>query len=123
MCVALIADGADANLADDDGETACYVAAFENKVPALKALLKVAPDLDPDAVNAEGNTPLIGACWAGNPEAVRTLLEHGARLTGRSIDLERANEDGRTALIAACWRGEHACARLLLDGRLRTRRI
>ena len=115
MCVALIADGADANLADDDGETACYVAAFENKVSALKALLKVAPDLDPDAVNAEGNTPLIGACWAGNPEAVRTLLEHGARLTGRSIDLERANEDGRTALIAACWRGEHACARLLLD--------
>jgi anti-anti-sigma factor len=56
----------------------------------------------------EVTTALITACWWGNLEAIKSLLDKGA-------DPNIKDNQGKTALITACWWGNLEAIKLLLD--------
>lgn len=59
------------------GETPLIYAAEEGGLTTVKRLIS-RPDVEVDAEDAEGQTPLVSACLTGQPEVVRTLLKAGA---------------------------------------------
>ncbi len=73
----LLANGADARTADNEGNTPLHHAARSTD-PAVAALLLDA-GAQVDALNNEGFSPLGIACASGNWRLARFLIEHGAR--------------------------------------------
>jgi ankyrin repeat protein len=67
-----IARGALADEEGPDQETALHYAALHNKVDMIKMLLSLGAD--PNAFDADGNTPLIIAAQLGHMESVKALL-------------------------------------------------
>jgi len=72
---------------------------------ALKALLDGGAAIDEK--NSSGETALVVACLAGQPEAVALLIKRGADVVAR-------NNRGMTALHGASYAGCADCARELL---------
>ncbi|MFJ6630383.1 ankyrin repeat domain-containing protein [Streptomyces sp. NPDC091376] len=99
--------GAPAESADEDGQTALYVAASQDRPGMVRLLL--AKGADPDrASGADGaELPLCGAASWGRTEVLRALLAAGAR-----PDLEE--ETGVRALTWACRQGRAEAVELLL---------
>ncbi|MFE7777365.1 ankyrin repeat domain-containing protein [Streptomyces sp. NPDC057445] len=99
--------GAPAEAVDDDGQTALYAAAAQNRTGMVRLLL--AAGADPDrASGPEGDElPLCGAAVWGRTEVMRALLAAGAR-----PDLEEA--PGLRALTWACSHGRTEVVDLLL---------
>ena len=74
-------------------------AAFESKVQNA---------IDANAMREDNNkTVLMYACWVGNIEAVRHLVEKGA-------DVNAQDEGGASALHLAAWKGYNEIAFYLL---------
>lgn len=94
---ALLAAGADANLADDRGTTALMEAARSGAVDVIHALGK--RKAQPDRVDAGGRTALIVACQSrtANEETVRALLALGADRAIAAADGKRALEHAAAA--------------------------
>ncbi len=63
--------------------------------------------LDPDTVDAQGNSLLILAAREGNAETVAALLKHRAKINHR-------NQAGESALMLAVYRGHGKTAETLL---------
>lgn len=136
----LLANGADARLADAEGNTALHHAALCAD-PVVAALLLDAGALV-DAVNREGHTPLGVACANGNWVLAEFLLERGARtevehahpalllaaavtdddaqgvrlLLKRKARVDVRGPLDRTALMAAALAGHAGIAEALLAG-------
>jgi uncharacterized protein len=145
---ALLQRGLDPNLRDEKGQVALYVALRAPSLAAADALL-AHPQLDVNATNAAGETPLMMAALRGHlvwahklmargakvhgegwsplhyaatgpePEFVRLLLEKGAPVDARS-------PNGSTPLMMAARYGSEASVDLLLargaDPKLRNQR-
>lgn len=134
----LLANGADARVADNDGNTPLHHAARSTD-PAVAALLLDA-GAHVDALNQEGFSPLGIACASGNWRLARFLIEHGARpepAGGQPVLLaavagdddpggaqlllrHKARVDARglaqrTALMQACAAGNPDVVAVLLD--------
>lgn len=92
----LLANGADANLADDADNTPLHFAALTREAGIAQSLLDAGARLD--AVNREGMTPLALACEAGNWGVAEFLLKRGAH-----ADLEGATP---ALLFAAAVEGD-----------------
>ena len=103
---ALLAAGADPNLADHRGTTALMEAARSGAVGVVHALGK--RRADPNLVDAEGRGALTIACQSrnANEETVRALLALGA-------DRARAAADGKRALDHAAASGRWHIVALL----------
>jgi ankyrin repeat protein/WD40 repeat protein len=97
---ALLAAGADPNLADADGNAPILYATDPFLMKEL--LLKGA---DPNVRNRDG-TPVIIAC--GKTELTRLLLDHGANVNA-------TDKQGETALMSAAGAGKFDLAKLLLE--------
>lgn len=81
VALQLIEHGADARAARENGESVLMTAARIGDVPVMKALISHRADVN--AHEAQFNqTALMWA--AGHPEAVRLLLEHGAKVAART---------------------------------------
>ena len=74
---AAIADGANLDEADDEGNTATHKAA-QGEPECLRLLLSHGATVD--SANAEGSTPLIEAVKYGDRECVAIILEAGAAM-------------------------------------------
>ncbi|HEY9826608.1 MAG TPA: ankyrin repeat domain-containing protein [Stenomitos sp.] len=98
----LIEAGTEVDLRDAGGATLLHCAAQEYNhsadynhssdgcnYTAIVTLLK--HGADPDPVDADGNTPLMNAAFAGHPESVQALIEAGANPSHR-------NHKGETAI-------------------------
>jgi ankyrin repeat protein len=111
----LIADGADVNekspvLANgNDGQTPLLVACFLGHADIARAL--VAAGADP-RINDYllGATPVHKAAYAGRPDALLALREHG----GAEINAQ-GPFNGYTALHDATWHGHRDALAVLLD--------
>jgi ankyrin repeat protein len=85
----LLAQGADVNLQDADGDTALHGAAQNGNVEIITLLLD--KGANPNAKNKLGGTPLMWAAVFGNDDAARLLLSRGANPSLK-------DNDGITAL-------------------------
>lgn len=65
-------------------------------------------EVDANATNSEGFTPLICAAKGGHAAVVKLLLDRGA-------DIHAGDNEGSTALMIASWYGIHQVVELLLD--------
>jgi uncharacterized protein len=101
--VALLLKGVDPNLADARGRTALFTAVREGSQRALDSLL-VAPQLQVDTVNADGETPLMLAAIRGSLPAVQALVKRGAAV----------NRKGWTPLHYACSGPDNGVAAFLI---------
>jgi ankyrin repeat protein len=74
-----LARGFDPNARNPQGQTALHLALRDNSPQVVESLLK-RTNLDVDALNAAGETPLMLAALRGQLEWVRRLLERGAKM-------------------------------------------
>ena len=82
---------------NSDGLTPLYVAAIENAVPVMRALVSSGFDVN-DASSKGRETALLGAVRFKSQEAITYLLRHGA-------DVHAKNDDGDTVLHIAAHSG------------------
>jgi ankyrin repeat protein len=101
----LVKGGADLNATDLIGKTALFWAAESGVLKCFRWLLD--HGATPQAMSADGCTPLHSAAIGGNSEIVRSLL-------GGIVDLNKANVSGRTALGLAVLHRHIDVARTLL---------
>ena len=77
LAMLLLESGADSRLGETgNGDKAIHIAARYNHHRLIDAMLGKGSEIDP--VNRQKKTPLHVATYMGNPEAVKTLLKHGA---------------------------------------------
>lgn len=88
----LLANGADPNIRNNDGDTALKMAVSGNNVETIKLLIDKGANVE--ITDKEGNTPLMLAAANGRLEAVSQLLAGGA-------DLGKTDKKGLTALQLA----------------------
>lgn len=137
----LLKAGADANLADSEGNTALHCLHFYKEVPNALAALKLLLDADanPNAQCNIGRSPLIDSIQ--EPEAVRLMLEYCADpnivskadecalsycavwgwlesaklLIDHKVNINWIGRDGNTALAFAADQGHEAIVDVLLE--------
>lgn len=100
----LLAEGADPNAADGNGDTALSLAAQFGRAEVVALLLKSGASVD--AADAKGVTPLMKAARFGREETVDELLRGGA-------DVSRKDLEHRGAADWARASGHEALARRL----------
>ena len=99
------ADGAVLDLADRNGRTPLFAAAFAGQSDAVALLLASGAALD--ASDRSGRTPLHAAAGKGHAEVVALLLSQGAAVDARDIV-------GATPLYIAAGKGRAEVAGLLI---------
>jgi ankyrin repeat protein len=133
----LLSAGVDPNLRASNGDSALHVAAREESAAALAQLLKH-PDLQVDASNQAGETPLMLAALRGRLDLVKALVARGAAInrvgwsplhyacTGpgggvvswlllQGAEMNAKAPNGTTALMMAAGYGGPSAAETLLD--------
>jgi len=100
---ALLLAGYDPNTRNPDGQVALFVALQNNATKVADLLMGYAPT-EIDALNRNGETPLMMAALKGNLGAMRTLIAKGARV----------QEVGWCALHYAATGGNAQAVELLL---------
>ena len=73
----LLKRGADVNAHNNNGRSALHSASYDGQSEVLRELLKRA-DLDLNAQDGDGDSPLIDACSQGHLMAATLLIGHGA---------------------------------------------
>jgi len=100
----LLLRGADPNTRDERGRTALHLVLQEESEKALNSLL-AHPGLDVNALNANGETPLMLAALKGRLDWAKALVWRGAQV----------NREGWTPLHYACSGPDEGVARWLLE--------
>ncbi|MGV6810592.1 MAG: ankyrin repeat domain-containing protein [bacterium] len=101
---ALLAQGANPNLSNDNGETPLHAAAVNNHQGVILVLIQ--HDADVNATTVKGWTPLHSAARFGADISLSTLLSNGA-------DASATTSDGQTAEALARSSGHVRTASLL----------
>jgi ankyrin repeat protein len=102
---------ADANIANDDGESALLLA---NRLPPgnqttfkiVKLLIDSGADVN--AQSKKGSSALIAACMRDNEQCARLLIEKGA-------DIEARTAVGDSSISLATWKNATKAAKLLIS--------
>lgn len=92
----------------DGVETALHIAVRRKNLQFIKELCKH-PDIDVNALNNEGSTPLRIACGTGSYETVLLLLSQ------KQIDINLANKFGGNPFTAAVHENNIGIAKLLIQ--------
>lgn len=103
VVLSLLLKGVDPNLTDSRGRTALFTAVREGSQKALESLL-ASPQTNVNAVNADGETPLMLAAIRGALPAVQALVKRGAAV----------NRKGWTPLHYACSGPDNGVAAFLI---------
>lgn len=107
----LVSRGCNPNAGDGRGWTPCHCAAAYGATPCILAMQKLyGPDLDVDAEDVVGWTPLFNAASNGHVDTVVHLLNTGADIT--AVDAQ-----GRTALHEASSSGFRDVVAVLVSKR------
>jgi ankyrin repeat protein len=134
---ALLQRGMDPNLRDEQGQVGLFLALRGGAFAVAEVLLQH-PQLDPDATNSAGETPLMMAALHGLTDWEARLLARGARLhqpgwspvlyaagspepralallLDRGAPVDARSPNGTTPLMMAARYGSEASVQLLLE--------
>jgi uncharacterized protein len=104
----LIAEGANVDELDPNGDAPLVMAAYLGHSEIVKLLLEAGADVKAVDPGMKA-TALHAAAYAGRTEAARLLIEHG-------IDINRQGpKNGYTALHDAIWENNIETARVIID--------
>lgn len=92
---ALLAQGANPNLSNDNGETPLHAAAVKNHQGVILVLIQ--HDADVNATTVKGWTPLHSAARFGADISLSTLLSNGADASATTIDGQTAEALARSS--------------------------
>ena len=84
------------NAPREDGITPVFTAAWLGRIKVLNLLLESGADSNPLSDHSFDDTPLCGAINRGHPEAVRVLIQHGAK-----VNAPPRKSDGMTPFTLA----------------------
>ncbi|MFN7676501.1 ankyrin repeat domain-containing protein [Flavobacterium sp.] len=87
-------------------EAAVFDIARKGTVEQAKAILKANPNAF-NTINADGYSPLILACYRGNNEVAKLLIENGSDING--------NSKMGTPLMACVVKGNNEIAKFLIE--------
>ncbi|KAK6183649.1 hypothetical protein SNE40_011084 [Patella caerulea] len=105
---------ADVNLKDADGRTALSYACEKRCNDIVNMLIHIY-NIDPDAVDKKGNTPLIYCAKQGNDVAIEILIKCFRRL---GLKVDHVNNEGFSALLESARNSHLTCAKILaIQGR------
>jgi ankyrin repeat protein len=107
----LLAQGANVNAVDNNGDTALTLAAFYGKTDAILALL-THEEIDVNAANKRGETALILAASFPSDQTNDAVL---ALLKRNEINVNAVNKYGKTALMLASKNGREEVVLALLN--------
>ena len=96
---ALLKHGANPRAANNNGETALHMAAFQNRPDVAKLLLRAGADAN--CRDRHGHGPLTCAVLSNNPDVVLLLLENGAEPKKQPEALGVAAAEGRLKMVRA----------------------
>ena len=91
---------------NERGFTPLLLAGYSNQLELTLYFLKQGVEIN--AVDAAGNTALMGVCFKGYLEIAKTLISNGA-------DVDVVNFSGATALIYAAIFGQTEIVKVLLE--------
>lgn len=104
----LIAEGADVNELDPNGDAPLVMAAYLGHTEIVRLLLEAGADVTAVDPGMKA-TALHAAAYAGRTEAARLLIAHG-------IDIDKQGpKNGYTALHDAIWENHADTARVIID--------
>jgi ankyrin repeat protein len=87
---------------DSFGGTALHAAMFQKNMAIVKLLLQYHFDINAQGTQ-NGYTPLHDAVWANNEEAIKTLLDEGAKTNLKGKDgltpYGKAKKEGKTDIV------------------------
>lgn len=101
----LLAQGADADGADEDGRNAAIEAAWRGYVGIIKTLIEDGANLA--AADKTGKNPLMWASINGHAGVAEQLIDAGA-------PIDTQDSEGITALMRAAWNGHVNAVKILL---------
>ncbi len=109
---AALAEGADPEVRDENGNTPLIIASASNLAGHEKELLEtlIAAKAGLETGNGVGTTPLMAAAMNDQPEMARLLIAAGAKI-------EAKDADGWTPLMYAGYNGSWSVLQLLLDAK------
>ena len=114
----LLSSGADVNAAvrmhPFCGQTSLMIAARQGHLEVVRELLRE-QDIEIEAEDSEGNTPLMEACAGGCVEIVCLLMSQGALITGIQLREEDGLNVYTSSLTLACEEGHLEVVRELLE--------
>lgn len=102
----LLAEGADINVLDSNGNTLLHQAAMTADPDVIDLLIEEGADIE--STDERGNTPLHAAARYGETTTVLALANAGA-------NVDATNSDGETPLYLAVREGDLSMAQTLLD--------
>lgn len=102
----LLANGADINTSNEEGDTLLHLAA-EAGDEALVDFLLTQPNVNINAQNEEGDTPLLLAILGEEISCIQKLI-------AQKVDLTVADKKGLTALHVAARRNSLECIKILI---------
>ncbi|KAF6776729.1 hypothetical protein AHF37_03530 [Paragonimus kellicotti] len=103
----LLSHGADYVCKNNDGVQPIHLAAEMNFVDGLKLLL-VQSNIDVEAEDERGSTPIHYCCTVDSNECLQILLDHGANIYHK-------NAFGDSSIHVAMFQSATKCARLLFE--------
>ena len=96
-------------IVESSGTSQLHVFASEGKLSLVSRILKYAgAQIDPNAADSLGLTPLHYAARHGHKHVAHELVKHGARI-------DAVDRDNETALLKAAFHGHDSTVKLLLD--------
>ena len=113
----LIANGADVNAKNFEGDTPIHVAVMQNRKDVVELLINKGANVNveceedcymQDILSSTANTPLQIAALKGYSEIAELLIKNGAKVNAKA-------KSGHTALHYAVFKGHKAIVDLLLD--------
>lgn len=102
----LIANGADLECMDENGETPLFIATFKGNLEIVKLLLDAGAQKDSQSY--AGFTPFYLACSEGNYGVAKLLLDAGCNINFQM-------KDGSNSLFVASGKGYVSIVKMLLD--------
>ena len=102
----LLAEGADVNVNDEDGDLLLHEAIWRDHLDVVQVLIDAGADVN--ARDANGDPLLHEAIWRGHTEVVQILIDAGA-------DVNAVDSDGDPLLHEAIWRGHTEIEQILVS--------